>query len=161
MSNSHWHTLVITFLTVKYVYVFVCLSYGNSWVINLYFEVFWRWIPIIDSVQLYYNFLTFQAAYRDNTLGLPKICPKENIDKIDTKSMYSFMKNFHDPSRMVLCGVGMEHDTLVEMARDIFVKKTPIWIENPSLVDPSKSVDNSVSQYTGGKMLVSKHLIRE
>lgn len=106
-------------------------------------------------------FFTFQAAYRDNTLGLPKICPKENIDRIDTKSMYSFMKNFHDPSRMVLCGVGMEHDTLVEMARDIFVKKTPIWIENPSLVDPSKSVDNSVSQYTGGKMLVSKHLIRE
>lgn len=75
--------------------------------------------------------------------------------------MYSFMKNFHDPSRMVLCGVGMEHDTLVEMARDIFVKKTPIWKENPSLVDPSKSIDNSVSQYTGGKMLVSKHLIRE
>lgn len=62
---------------------------------------------------------------------------------------------------MVLCGVGMEHDTLVEMARDIFVKKTPIWKENPSLVDSSKSVDNSVSQYTGGKILVSKHLIRE
>lgn len=102
--------------------------------------------------------LIHAAAYRDNTLGLPKICPKENIDRIDTKSMYSFMKNFHDPSRMVLCGVGMEHDTLVEMARDIFVKKIPIWIENPSLLDPSKSVDNSVSQYTGGKMLIEKDL---
>lgn len=65
------------------------------------------------------------------------------------------MNNFHDPSRMVLCGVGMEHDKLVEMVRDFFVSKTPLWKEDPSLVDPRKSVDHSVAQYTGGKMLVN------
>lgn len=96
-----------------------------------------------------------QAGYRDNTLGLPRLCPQDNINKIDKKDVYTYMSNFHDPSRMVLCGVGVEHDRLVELARDLFVKKTPIWKEDPSLVDPSKSVDHSVAQYTGGKVLVS------
>ncbi|XP_062606043.1 mitochondrial-processing peptidase subunit alpha-like [Saccostrea cucullata] len=102
--------------------------------------------------------LIHAAAYRDNTLGLPKICPKENIDKIDKETLYTFMNNFHDPSRMVLCGVGVEHDRLVELARELFVKKTPLWKEDPSLVDHSKSVDHSVAQYTGGKMLIDKDL---
>ncbi|XP_048775964.2 mitochondrial-processing peptidase subunit alpha-like isoform X2 [Ostrea edulis] len=98
------------------------------------------------------------AGYRDNTLGLPRLCPQDNINKIDKKDVYTYMSNFHDPSRMVLCGVGVEHDRLVELARDLFVKKTPIWKEDPSLVDPSKSVDHSVAQYTGGKVLIEKDL---
>ena len=98
----------------------------------------------------------FQAAYRGNTLGLPHRCPKESIQKIDKRVLYTYMKNFHTPERMVLAGVGVDHDKFVRLAEDAFIKqKTPIWLDNPDLIDSRMSTDNSLSQYTGGKVLVS------
>ena len=65
-----------------------------------------------------YNLLIFlQAAYRDNTLGLTKMCPRENIPIIDQSLLYTFLKHHYDPSRMVLAGVGIDHDALVECAK--------------------------------------------
>ena len=67
------------------------------------------------------------------------------------------MKNFHTPDRMVLAGVGMEHQLLVDLAKEQFCNVNPIWSEQQHLIDPKKSTDNSISQYTGGKVLVSKN----
>lgn len=47
------------------------------------------------------------AAYRDNTLGLPKLCPVENLDHIDRKVLLNYLKYHHSPSRMVIAGVGV------------------------------------------------------
>lgn len=58
-----------------------------------------------------------QAAYRDNTLGLPKICPPENITKINRDVLLTFMKNHFTPERMVIAGVGIEHQELVESVK--------------------------------------------
>lgn len=58
--------------------------------------------------------LLFQAAYRNNTLGLPKICPESNIEKIDRSVLFTYIKNHYTPSRMVVAGVGVEHDALLE-----------------------------------------------
>ena len=46
------------------------------------------------------------AAYQSQTLGNPKFCPTENIQKIDTKLIYSFMKMHYKPERMVLACAG-------------------------------------------------------
>ena len=59
--------------------------------------------------------LCFQAGYRNNTLGLPKLCPVDNIDKIDTPQLYTYLNSFYDPSRMVIAAVGTDHDVLVEL----------------------------------------------
>lgn len=56
----------------------------------------------------------FQAAYRDNTLGLPKLCPPENVLLIDQHILYTYLKNHFTPSRMVVAGVGVEHEALLE-----------------------------------------------
>ena len=48
----------------------------------------------------------FQAGYRNNTLGLPKLCPEENISKVNASTLYTYLKNCHTPERMVLAGVG-------------------------------------------------------
>lgn len=95
-------------------------------------------------------FFVFQAGYRNNTLGLPKICPEENINIIDIKTLFTYMNSFYDPKRMVVGGVGMDHDVLVELTRKYFLQKSPIWTENSTLIDPKKSADNSIAQYTGG-----------
>nr|KAG5699975.1 hypothetical protein BaRGS_001794 [Batillaria attramentaria] len=99
------------------------------------------------------------AAYRDNTLGLPKICPAENVTAITRKTLYSYMQSVHTPQRMVVAGVGMDHGTLVETCNRHFVQnKSPIWSEDPAVVRSAKPVDKSVSQYTGGIVAVEKDL---
>jgi len=55
---------------------------------------------------------------------------------------------------MVVAGVGMDHDRLVEAVQKEFLSRKPIWDENPALIDNSRSLDLSVSQYTGGLLKV-------
>jgi len=100
------------------------------------------------------------AAYRDNTLGLTKMCPRENIPIIDQSLLYTFLKHHYDPSRMVLAGVGIDHDALVECAKRHFVENKPIWYQNDVLTRPNSriEVDRSVAQYTGGLVTVNKDL---
>ena len=65
--------------------------------------------------------------------------------------LYTYMRNYHTPERTVLAGVGVDHDTLVDLAREYFVQNTPIWNENPNLIIKSREgLDLSLAQYTGG-----------
>lgn len=93
------------------------------------------------------------AAYRGNTLGLPKLCPPENADKIDRDVLLSFLRLHHTPSRMVVAGVGVDHDELVKYV-DKFFTMDSTWnleaIKNTSI----NTVDTSVAQYTGGEIKV-------
>ena len=57
------------------------------------------------------------AAYRNNTLGLPKMCPEENIDIISRRTLMTYLKSYHSPDRMVLSGVGVDHQQLVDLAQ--------------------------------------------
>lgn len=59
-----------------------------------------------------------QAAYRDNTLGLPKICPETNVQKIDKNILFTYLKHHYTPSRMVVAGVGIEHQALVDAVQE-------------------------------------------
>ncbi|XP_015113660.1 mitochondrial-processing peptidase subunit alpha [Diachasma alloeum] len=93
------------------------------------------------------------AAYRDNTLGLPKICPQGNIEKIDRRILFTYLRNHYTPRRMVVAGVGIDHNDLVRAVEKYFVEEGAIWDEDASLVLPDRGahvVDESVAQYTGG-----------
>ncbi|KAF4529979.1 hypothetical protein B566_EDAN015748 [Ephemera danica] len=92
------------------------------------------------------------AAYQDNTLGLPKICPAENIGRIERSTLFTFLSHHYTPSRMVISGVGVKHDALVEAVNKYFVDQKPIWQQDTGLILPGKTLepDSSVAQYTGG-----------
>ncbi|XP_014478164.1 PREDICTED: mitochondrial-processing peptidase subunit alpha isoform X1 [Dinoponera quadriceps] len=92
------------------------------------------------------------AAYKSNTLGLPKICPEKNIEKIDRKTLHTYLKYHYIPSRMVVAGVGVEHEDLVHVVNKYFVDQKPIWEEQTDLILPNNenNVDGSTAQYTGG-----------
>ena len=47
------------------------------------------------------------AAFRENTLGLPKLCPSRNLDVIDRNVLMNYLKYHHAPERMVIAGVGV------------------------------------------------------
>lgn len=78
------------------------------------------------------------------------MCQPDTIGVIDSKILYTYLKNFYDPSRMVLAGVGMEHDELVRLAEEYFVNKPAVWTEERVVLGPSKTRDDSLAQYTGG-----------
>ncbi|RXG60105.1 Mitochondrial-processing peptidase subunit alpha [Armadillidium vulgare] len=108
-------------------------------------------VEILGDVVLRPRFTEEEAAYRDNTLGLPKICPAENIMTIDRDTLFTYLKNHHTPERMVLAGVGVSHERLVEYAQKYFVDDLPIWEEDKSLsIRTSLKPDKSYAQYTGG-----------
>ena len=87
----------------------------------------------------------FQAAYRGNTVGLPRFCPTDTVDTIDKKVLHSYLSNYYCPERMVLAGVGIEHEQLVECARKYLLDAKPVWGASAGA-----NVDLSVAQYTGG-----------
>ncbi|KAK7095091.1 mitochondrial-processing peptidase subunit alpha-like [Littorina saxatilis] len=103
--------------------------------------------------------LIHAAAFRDNTLGLPKICPQDNLNAINQKTLYGYLKSVHIPQRMVVAGVGMEHETLVELCQRHFVQeKSAIWEEKKEFAGVAKPVDKSIAQYTGGLISIEKDL---
>uniref|UniRef100_A0AAQ5ZZN3 Mitochondrial-processing peptidase subunit alpha n=1 Tax=Amphiprion ocellaris TaxID=80972 RepID=A0AAQ5ZZN3_AMPOC len=67
------------------------------------------------------------AAYRGNTVGLPRFCPVDNVDKIDKTMLHSYLRSYYCPERMVLAGVGIEHEQLVECARKYLLDAKPVW----------------------------------
>ncbi|XP_072016851.1 LOW QUALITY PROTEIN: mitochondrial-processing peptidase subunit alpha-like [Amphiura filiformis] len=101
--------------------------------------------------------LIHAAAFRGNTLGLPKYCPERNISRIDQKTLYHYLNNHHKPERMVLAGVGMEHNKLVEHAQKYFGNIQPSW-QQPEIIAMGNRLDGSVSQYTGGISTLNKDM---
>uniref|UniRef100_A0A8C7HNR4 Mitochondrial-processing peptidase subunit alpha n=1 Tax=Oncorhynchus kisutch TaxID=8019 RepID=A0A8C7HNR4_ONCKI len=90
------------------------------------------------------------AAYRGNTVGLPRFCPVESVEKIDKKLLHMYLQSYYCPERMVLAGVGIEHEQLVACARKYLLNVKPVWgASTPT------NVDLSVAQYTGGIVRVS------
>lgn len=95
--------------------------------------------------------LLHQAAYKNNTLGLPSICPEENLQKITASELRQFLASHYVPSRMVLTGVNVDHQQLVELAREHFVDPHTSW----EGVEP-RAVDGSIAQYNSGEVKVSR-----
>lgn len=93
------------------------------------------------------------AAYRENTVGLPRYTPSENIDKIDKRLLHSYMQTYFIPERMVLAGVGVEHEQLVNCARKHLLGVAPVWG-----IAKQTDVDKSVAQYTGGISKIEKDM---
>uniref|UniRef100_A0A671RGE5 Mitochondrial-processing peptidase subunit alpha n=1 Tax=Sinocyclocheilus anshuiensis TaxID=1608454 RepID=A0A671RGE5_9TELE len=93
------------------------------------------------------------AAYRGNTVGLPRFCPPENVEKIDRKLLHKYLQSYYCPQRMVLAGVGIEHEQLVQCARKYLLNVKPVWgASTPA------NVDKSVAQYTGGIVKMVKDM---
>ncbi|XP_049887195.1 mitochondrial-processing peptidase subunit alpha [Pectinophora gossypiella] len=90
------------------------------------------------------------AAYRGNTLGLPKICPKENVNKIDRGIILNFLKHHYTPDRMVVAAVGVDHEPFVEYVQKYFVDMKPTWHSEGDETNFQPVVDKSIAQYTGG-----------
>lgn len=60
------------------------------------------------------------VAFKDNTLGMPLLCPESQLDVLGEKEVRGFMRDWFKPERMVVAGVGMQHEELVDLAQKEF-----------------------------------------
>lgn len=75
------------------------------------------------------------VAYGERGLGNPLLCPEDRIGAIDRNVLLSAMKEWYRPERMVIAGVGMQHQELVELVDKYF----------PSLKSPTPSASSQNS----------------
>ena len=64
--------------------------------------------------------LVHMAAYKDNTLGNPLLCPKERLESIDRRTVEAYRKAFFRPERMVVAFAGVGREEAVGLAERWF-----------------------------------------
>jgi processing peptidase subunit alpha len=70
--------------------------------------------------------LVHMAAYKDNTLGHPLLCPKERLGEINSKTVEAYRNAFFRPERTVVAFAGVAHQEAVRLAEQYFGDmKTP------------------------------------
>jgi processing peptidase subunit alpha len=64
--------------------------------------------------------LVHMAAYKDNTLGNPLLCPAERLKDINRDVVEAYRKAFYRPERIVVAFAGVDHPTAVRLTEQFF-----------------------------------------
>lgn len=64
--------------------------------------------------------LLHEVAFRDNTVGLPLMCPEERLPDITPDVLWEYRQLWFRPDRMVVAGAGVEHEAFLEEANRRF-----------------------------------------
>jgi processing peptidase subunit alpha len=64
--------------------------------------------------------LVHMAAYKDNTLGNPLLCPKERLPHITRSVVEAYRNEFYKPDRIVVAFAGVQHNEAVRLAEQYF-----------------------------------------
>lgn len=60
------------------------------------------------------------AAYKDNTLGNPLLCPKDRLSEIKKSTVESYRAAFYKPERLVVAFAGVNHLDAVKLTEQYF-----------------------------------------
>ena len=60
------------------------------------------------------------AAYKDNTLGNPLLCPQERLQYINRNVVQKYRDTFFHPERMVVAFAGVAHDEALRLTEQYF-----------------------------------------
>ncbi|KAI1761037.1 peptidase M16 inactive domain-containing protein [Hypoxylon sp. FL1150] len=64
--------------------------------------------------------LVHMAAFKDNTLGNPLLCPRERIPEINSSVIRTYRDTFYRPERTVVAFAGIPHSEAVQLAATFF-----------------------------------------
>ncbi|KAL4816359.1 hypothetical protein BDW67DRAFT_190998 [Aspergillus spinulosporus] len=96
--------------------------------------------------------LVHTAAYKDNTLGHPLLCPRERLTEINKAVVEKYRATFFRPERMVVAFAGVPHHEAVKLTESLFGDmQGPSTNNGPSLsgtgVDTTLSGSKSEGQF--------------
>lgn len=76
--------------------------------------------------------LVHTAAFKDNTLGNPLLCPQERLESISRDTVQMYRDLFYRPERIVVAFAGVEHSQAVRLTEQFFGDmKAPIQASPP------------------------------
>ncbi|MCJ1395123.1 Mitochondrial-processing peptidase subunit alpha [Xylographa bjoerkii] len=64
--------------------------------------------------------LVHMAAYKDNTLGNPLLCPQERLQFINKKVVEKYRETFFKPDRLVVAFAGVDHESALKLTEKFF-----------------------------------------
>ena len=64
--------------------------------------------------------LVHMAAYKDNTLGNPLLCPQERLQFIDKRVVEKYRETFFRPERLVVAFAGVDHQSALKLTEKYF-----------------------------------------
>ncbi|KAF4553795.1 Mitochondrial-processing peptidase subunit alpha-like protein [Elsinoe fawcettii] len=88
--------------------------------------------------------LVHMAAYKDNTLGNPLLCPKERLGSINKRTVEAYRKAFYTPERIVVAFAGVEHAQAVKLAEQYFGDMKASDRPSTTTSQPKQSSDSSI-----------------
>ncbi|KAL8770851.1 MAG: hypothetical protein Q9209_003502 [Squamulea sp. 1 TL-2023] len=92
------------------------------------------------------------AAYKDNTLGNPLLCPQERLQFINKGTVEHYRNTFFKPERIVVAFAGVTHDEALKLTKKYFGDMTssrPRLTQNATPVrSPSASSSDSSAATT-------------
>ncbi|RSL74198.1 Mitochondrial-processing peptidase subunit alpha [Fusarium euwallaceae] len=85
--------------------------------------------------------LVHTAAFKDNTLGNPLLCPEERLATIDRNTVMTYRNLFYQPERIVVAFAGVEHGEAVRLTEKFFgdMKKNEQPVLEPTGSETSES----------------------
>ncbi|WPH02151.1 mitochondrial-processing peptidase subunit alpha [Acrodontium crateriforme] len=89
--------------------------------------------------------LVHMAAYKDNTLGHPLLCPKERLDSIDRRTVEAYRKAFYRPDRIVVAYAGVEHAEAVRLTEKYFGDMKYPMLSTSSATETSSQMQSTPS----------------
>ncbi|RSL72240.1 Mitochondrial-processing peptidase subunit alpha [Fusarium duplospermum] len=93
--------------------------------------------------------LVHTAAFKDNTLGNPLLCPEERLATIDRNTVMTYRDLFYQPERIVVAFAGVEHGEAVRLTEKFFgdMKKNelPVLESTGSETSESELSDSEAS----------------
>lgn len=92
--------------------------------------------------------LFHMAAFKDNTLGNPLLCPMERIPQIDKSAIKTYRDIFYRPERTVVAFAGVPHTEAVRLATQFFGDAEPTGQPLLSRSGSETSVDSLSSAKT-------------
>lgn len=87
--------------------------------------------------------LMHMAAYKDNTLGHPLLCPKERLPMITRGLIEKYRRQFYLPERIVVAFAGVEHDAAVRMTENFFADMEPTEANSESTTSTTDAHSSS------------------
>jgi mitochondrial-processing peptidase subunit alpha len=88
--------------------------------------------------------LVHTAAFKDNTLGNPLLCPQDRLSAIDTGVIRAYRDAFFRPERMVVAFAGVPHSEAVRLAEQHFGGMK--GAELPTVSDAASQASSSGSE---------------
>ena len=92
--------------------------------------------------------LVHMAAYKDNTLGNPLLCPRERLPFINKSVIEKYRETFFKPERLVVAFAGVDHDHALKWTEKLFgdmKNPEPVQIDTSISRNSSFSIDSPSS----------------